>query len=178
MSLNRSLAVLSLLLAPPAAIVLEPQAPDDEARIRAQIELFLADPTSETGSDAASAIAVYVNESKAVDVQISTKVCVWVLSGAEQDTKEKLLAAFMAGNVRSQLDTGTKRDDSYSGIVQALRVYRALKAQNPSLKEAGMERFATMQAKGELNQHILDLRAEAVGKPTKDEQPAKDKKKP
>jgi hypothetical protein len=177
MSLIRSLAVLSLVLAPSAALVPDPAPGDDEAKIRAQIEQFLADPAAEASSDAASAIAVYVNESKVVDVQISTKVCVWVLSNAEQGTKELLLAAFMAGNVRSQLDTGTKQDDSYSGIVQALRVYRALKAQNPGLKEAGMDKFAAMQAKGELNQYILDLRAEADGKPKKDAQPPKDKKK-
>ena len=177
MSLIRSLAILSLVLAPSTALLSDPLQRDDEAKIRAQIEQFLADPTSESSADAAKAIAVYVTESKVVDVDISTKVCVWVLSNAEQGTKELLLAAFMAGNVRSQLDTGTKQDDSYSGIVQALRVYRALKAQNPNLKEAGMDRFAAMQAKGELNQHVLDLRAEADGKPKKDAQPPKDKKK-
>lgn len=177
MSLIRSILILLLALAPAPVVVPGSTLSDDEAAIRKHIEHFLSDPFTDTSETEMDAIAVFANQSKDIEVDISTKVCFWTLSDMDGKAKEILLAAFLAGNVRSQLDTATKQDDSYSGMVQVLRVYRALKQRDPKYKDAGLDKFAGLQAKGELNQHILDLRAEATGKAKGDAPPPKDKKK-
>jgi hypothetical protein len=177
MFLLRTLVVLSVALVPSPTRVCGPAPLDDEAAIREKIERFLSDPMEGVREGDMAAIAKFADESDRVAVSISGNVCAWTLSDMNEALKLPLLTAFLAGNVRSQLDTGTTQDDSYSGIVQTLRVYRALKSKQSKFKEASLEKYLAMQAKGELNQHILDLRAADDGKAKKDTPPPKGKEK-
>ena len=46
-----------------------------------------------------------------------------------------LTAAFVVGNVRSQLLTNKKTNDSYAGGLPVIETYRQLQKRNPKLKK-------------------------------------------
>ena len=64
------------------------------------------------------------------------------------------LAAFTAGNVRSQLDSGVCRDDPYSGLIAVFRVYRHLKKANPELTIPEVETLLELHQQGKLMEHL------------------------
>ena len=71
-----------------------------------------------------------------------------------------LLGAFIAGNVLAQLDSGVKRNDSYSGMIQVFRVYRHLKAEEPAYNVPEIEDLLALHRRGELAPHLAKLEAE------------------
>jgi hypothetical protein len=126
---------------------------DDEQEIRASIEAFLADPVN-AGDDVKASIVGFAEQSKTVEIVVDEQLVTWMKTDpkAEPYAGELiLLAAYIAGNVRSQLDSGVTRSDDYSGLVQVLRAYRALKAADAELySDADLDKLLGQQAKGEL----------------------------
>jgi hypothetical protein len=77
------------------------------------------------------------------------------LTAASKDERLTLLAAFIVGNVESQLLRGLKnRDDAYAGDVQMIQTYRQLQAKNPRLKIPALEKMAEMERRGELKRYL------------------------
>lgn len=69
---------------------------------------------------------------------------------------ELLLCAFIAGNVRSQLDSGVNANDSYSGLIQVFRVYRYLKKKVRNYSIPGVEDLLKLHKDGKLMEYLLD----------------------
>jgi hypothetical protein len=124
--------------------------------VRQSITVFRQDPTSDL---ARAAQAIVVNFSRASpDILIvfnpkNYPISEFALaSEAEQMT---LLAAFIVGNVDSQLSRGSKaRDDSYAGDLQLIRTYRQLQQKNRKLKLPAIEKMAVMESHGELKRYL------------------------
>src|SRR5437899_12799484 len=67
------------------------------------IEVFANSPLSPEGKEAAATVAKFAEDSHDVSVFISPGVAPWFGSGEPPKHSETLLAAYVAGNVRSQL---------------------------------------------------------------------------
>ncbi len=123
-----------------------------EAKVRKAIESFLNAP--QKGADA-RAIVNFVGESP--DVMVVYRESLLSAEGSTKDIDQLMLAAFAAGNVLAQLDAGRKEDMPVAGVRALLTAYSKLKAQDPALKIAKFEEYATHEAKGTLEAHVKEL---------------------
>ena len=75
----------------------------------------------------------------------------------EQSCKSLLLAAFVAGDVRSQIKNDKAEDDTYSGWIFAIDSYNRLRAKQP-FESPSIDGLSKMRADGTLLQHARDVR--------------------
>jgi hypothetical protein len=121
--------------------------------------------TGPGAAEAAKTIVVYAQLSDDVLVNIGNEQLPWLAEnwpiGREQvqSCQSVLMAAFVAGNIRSQLRSGRAEDDTYSGWLFAIDAYRRLSA-NFGFRSQAIEALAKMQQDGTLQQHAKDLDAE------------------
>jgi hypothetical protein len=113
-------------------------------------------------AEAAKTVVVFAQESDDVMVDIGPEQLPWVGEhwGLEKDREDAcqslLLAAFVAGNVKSQIKNDKAEDDTYSGWIFAIDTYRRLRNRNP-FKSPSMESLQKMQTDGTLLQHARDV---------------------
>jgi len=118
--------------------------------------------TSPEARDAAKTVVVYAQESEDVMVDIGQDQLPWIgerwgLDKArEQNNQSLLLAAFVAGNIRSQIKNDKAEDDTYSGWVFAIDAYKRLRTKAP-FRSPAMETLLKMEDDGTLLQHARDV---------------------
>lgn len=112
--------------------------------------------------DAAKLVVVYAQLSDDVMVDIGPEQLPWVNEtwglGRERESacQTMLMAAFVAGNVKSQIKNDKAEDDTYSGWIFVIDTYRRLQAKEP-FRSPSIEALAKMQAQGKLLQHARDV---------------------
>ncbi len=80
--------------------------------------------------DAAKVVVNFAEQSKEVQINISAKTVPWIKEtwglepDQEQSIRSMLLAAYLAGNIKSQLAAGKSVDDPYAGWIFVCRAYR------------------------------------------------------
>jgi hypothetical protein len=150
---------LTIPLLASAALTVSTAAPADlvitkEVALKA-IGLFREDPLSEDGRGAAAIIVTFVDKSHDVVVGLSKKVFpVFDAPGVSKKETNALIAAFIAGNLDSQLLRGVKKDDPYAGDLQMIQTYRQVQQKNPKLKIPALEKMAEMEQRGELKRYL------------------------
>lgn len=113
----------------------------------AAIERFMASPGP--GKDAV-AINQFAEQSDECTVAISANVMPWLMLNPPPKYNGALLTGFVAGNVKSQLDTGKNADDGYSGLLAVFKVYDKLREKDKDFKIAEIEELIAKEKKGEL----------------------------
>jgi len=153
-------ASLALALAPLGA---ELAAADDTASgeiaekdVRAAIREFLETPWTGRPSQSRRTIHTFAGQSKEVLVITCDTTFSW-FGDLGQPYRGVLFDAYVAGNVRSQLDSGIKGDDPYSGLIQVFRVYRHLRAESPDYRVPELEKLLALHRKGKLYRAVRDL---------------------
>jgi hypothetical protein len=123
------------------------------------ISVFQADPSSQQGSDASETILAFARTSDAVHISLSHAVVPWVKKedSPDADTRNMLLAAYVAGNVSSQLKSGKAHDDVYAGWQQMLATYDQLLAINPVAKISEVENLKDKEADGKLQTYANEV---------------------
>lgn len=117
------------------------------------IAIFRQDPTSDLARAARSVIVRYDNP----DILIVFNRKNFPLSDLPTDEEPQLtlLAAFIVGNVDSQLASRSKgRDDGYAGDLQMIRTYRQLQQKNRRLKIPAIEKLAELESRGQLKTYL------------------------
>jgi len=121
------------------------------------IEIFENEPLSQDGEGAASIITTYASESEDINIVISDKIITW-LGSNDKDPYYKyrgiLLAAYLAGNVKSQIVQGVAQDDPYSGLDQVLKTYHQLQKQDMSFNIQEIEKIKKLKKNKHLKEHI------------------------
>lgn len=118
--------------------------------------------TSPEAVDAAKTVVDYAQKSGDVMVDIGPDQVPWVGEkwGLEQDREmacqSMLFAAFVAGNVKSQIRSERAQNDTFSGWVFAIKAYKRLRAK-ASFQSPAIESLSKMQADGTLLQHARDI---------------------
>lgn len=118
--------------------------------------------SSPEAADAAKLIVVYAQVSDDVMVDIGPEQLPWVNEtwGLGRDREgacqSMLMAAFVAGNVKSQIKNDKAEDDTYSGWIFVIDTYHRLREKN-SFRSPSIEALARMQAEGKLLQHARDV---------------------
>lgn len=129
---------------------------EEVSRAIAQVETNVV---SASAVDAANIILDFAEESEDVMISITTNTVPWLKEkwglGAEmeQTIRSMLLAAYVAGNTKSQLAAGKPKDDPYAGWVFVCRAYAKFRTKisfaSPSIdslerrhKEGSLRRYA------------------------------------
>ncbi len=109
---------------------------------------------TQLGGAAASVMVDFMHGSDTVQIKITPDYTPWMDGEKEVANRQVFLAAFLAGSIRSQLDSGVKGNDAYAGMLQVFRVYRHLKAQKPDYQAAGIDKLLAIHRMGELAAHL------------------------
>lgn len=154
-------AVLIAALASGAAA-----APPSKHEVLIAISVLEKNITSPEATEAAKTIVIYAQQSDDVMVDIGPEQLPWVdekwgLDKArEQANQSLLLAAFVAGNIRSQIKNDKAEDDTYSGWIFAIDAYKRLRAKGP-FRSPAIESLKRMEDEGTLLKHAKDVQFKA-----------------
>jgi hypothetical protein len=125
---------------------------------------------------AAKTIVVYAQLSDDVMVDIGQEELPWLSEkwdlghDKEQTCQSLLMAAFVAGNIKSQLKAEKAGDDTYSGWVFTIDTYRRLKARY-GFRSPAIDELSRMQAAGKLLEHAREVQSAEEQQDGSDSQP-------
>jgi hypothetical protein len=126
-------------------------------------------------AEAARTIVMYANLSDDVLVNLGPDEIPWVDEkwGLEKEQElscqSMLLAAFVAGNVRSQIKNDRAEDDTYSGWIFAIDAYNRLRAKG-AFKSPSIESLSKMEGEGTLLQHARQIQSKEEQAPPEESQ--------
>ena len=125
--------------------------------VRQTSSVLLEDPLNKSARDWARLILLYTQQKSNVEVLFGSEELRW--SGVEKGDPSSLLllAAYAAGNIQSQLNSGVKRNDRYSGLLTLFRVYRALREKNAQFRIAAVEDLLARHKEAKLTPHLQKL---------------------
>ena len=118
-----------------------------KADVLAAIERFMANPGP---TDDARLINQFAQESSDCMVGLSPNVMPWATVQPAPKYSGALLTAFIAGNVKSQLDSGKNADDPHAGLLAVFKVYEKLREKDKDFKVAQIDELMTKEKNGEL----------------------------
>lgn len=130
-----------------------------------------------TGPEAAAAaktVVTYAQVSEDVMVNLGPDEIPWVEEKWGLDKERELacqsmlLAAFVAGNVRSQIKNDRAEDDTYSGWVFAIGTYNRLRSKG-AFRSASIEALSKMEAEGTLLAHAREIQSREEQDPSQTE---------
>lgn len=127
-----------------------------ESTVRQAIERFRAEPTSAAGRRSAAMIVKFAEKSPLVDVVIGPKSVPWLSEQVDSSLSTLLLAAFVAGNVQSQLDRRVRKDDTRAGVEQVLETYAKIRRSEPKFRVASIDKLAELKASGGLADYLAE----------------------
>lgn len=157
------IAVLALLPALPslaadgAAAPAVPTASREEAL--AAWQRFKAAPTERL--DDATVFLQYM-QGGAVHTVLNSNLVFWMYNDYPREAQAVLYAAYMGGNLESQLVTRRQGDDPQAAISAALDAYVVLKARDEALTIKRLDDMLVARTEGRLAEAVADL---AQGKP-------------
>jgi len=144
-----------------AAVALAAETQISEKTVRSAIESFLQNPAA--SADPELTIVRFMEKNNAVQIIINPNGCYsWILDNKKYEHTVDLMIAFMAGNIRSQLDSGVYRNDPYSGLLAVFRVYRHLKKANPEWSIPEAENLLELHRQGKLMEHLAKEKSRAA----------------
>jgi hypothetical protein len=117
---------------------------------------FLEDPLQEKAKEVAKLLVVYTLQTPKAAVVLGEPEMKW-LGKREDDRSLLLFAAYVSGNTRSQLLSGVKQNDRYSGLLTLFAVYRRLQAKDKGYKIAEVEKLRRLHADGQLLAHLVEM---------------------
>ena len=135
----------------------------------AAISVLEKDITGPDAAEAAKTVVFYAQASDDVMVDIGPEQLPWVEEkwgldkAREQSNQSMLLAAFVAGNIKTQLKNEKAEDDTYSGWILAIGAYKRLRTK-AAFRSPAIESLQKMEDEGTLRQHAKDVQL-------KDEEP-------
>ena len=116
------------------------------------------DPISERAIAARAVIMEFADKSDTVLVEVSERAMPWILDQrVPEQARAVLTAAYVAGNVKSQLERKVNANDSMAGWKQVFSAYEALRKHSPGIRVAGVEELLEEEKSGKLKARALEL---------------------
>jgi hypothetical protein len=131
---------------------------------RQTCSVFLNDPLNPSSRDWARLIMLYTLESPNAAVVLGREELRWAGLDKEEPRNLLLLAGYAAGNIQSQLNSGVKRNDRYSGLLTLFRVYRTLCEKDNKFRVAPLESLLDLHREGKLLSHLQKMEEQKPAK--------------
>jgi hypothetical protein len=171
--LTRYAAFPSLLLCACAAF---PARGDDrkpdvtEKQFRRASLALLEDPLGDSAPDQAKQVVLFTMQTPDAAVALGREEMKW--TGKDDKRGLLLLAAYLAGDVQSQLNSGVQRNDRYAGLLSLFGVYRRLREQDKDFHVAEVDELLKLHADDKLTGYLADLEKRKPTKLTPEEEEA------
>jgi hypothetical protein len=135
------------------------------------LTVFLEDPLHENGKEVAKLLVIYTLQTPRAAVMLGAPEMKWI--GKKEDDRSLLLfAAYVSGNTRSQLLSGVKQNDRYSGLVTLFAVYRRLQDKDKKFKIAEVDELRKLHRDGKLMAHLVEMEKKMPTKLSPDDEKA------
>lgn len=123
------------------------------------IDTFQKDPSSKEGIAAMKTFMAFAKSSDAVKIYLSKDLVPWLKGqdAEDADTRSLLLAAYVAGNIKSQLNKGISADDPYAGWIQVIQTYDQLHMINPTVKLPEIDKLKEKEKNGSLHAYADEM---------------------
>jgi hypothetical protein len=145
---------LVLALALPAAA--QPEKPQvAEKDFRRALFVLLEEPAHEKNQELAKLIVAFVSQTPQAAVVLGKDELKWF--GDDKERALVLMAAYTGGNAQSQLNSGVKRNDRYSGLLCVFQVYRGLRAKDARFRNAEVDALLKLHREGKLQKHLESM---------------------
>jgi len=126
---------------------------------------FLNEPGHKSAPGWARLILLYMKQTSKATVVLRSEELQWAGVGGDDRLSILLLAGYAAGNMQSQLNSGVKRNDRYSGLLTLFHVYRTLRQQDEKVPNiAAVDHLLELHQKDKLMPYLQKLDEK---KPTK-----------
>jgi hypothetical protein len=128
-------------------------APVTRREVLAAVAVLEKDVTAPGAAAAAETVTRFGRESDDVLLIIGPETLPWVrndVPAAEVRPRSLLLAAYFAGDIKSQLLRGAARDDPYHGWLAAIRAYGQLRRAHPELEIPEIDELIRQERAGTL----------------------------
>jgi hypothetical protein len=159
MKLARLMLVLSFAVSIASTVgaqATRPAVPDKQETRRA-IDEFLKSP-KEAGPQRAKLIMDFAEQSEDVLITPFPELFSSWVKPSEPGDAQTLFTAYVAGNVREQLDRNVNRDESYAGLKAMFDVYRVMQKEKPQLSIPQVDALIKEEDSGKLKGRIDELR--------------------
>jgi hypothetical protein len=135
-----------------------------EEAVKAIVE-FRKNPLTEEGRFAAGRIISFAEQSDDVSIHIAQPLVPWLHDGTDEKYRSLLLGAYIAGNVKSQLDHGIQRDDPHAGMLVVFEVYHQMKEADKKCRIPEIEEFMKLETEHQLEARLRRLLQDELKKP-------------
>ena len=124
-----------------------------EQEVRAAIDTIEKDPLAAAKTDHLKTVMTFAEESPDVLVMLDPELL--PLWANKSDPHAPLLnAAFVAGNVKSQLDSKKNKDDSYAGLQIMFKAYHAVQASEKGYMVEAIDKLEALDKEGKLKEKV------------------------
>jgi hypothetical protein len=169
--LSFTLLLTLVLLVPAPARAGVPQEGMSDQQFARVLMLFLDDPLHERGKDFAMLLIVATARTPKATVVLG-EFELKLIDKADSDRSRLLLGAYLGGNARSQMLSGVKQNDRYSGLVTLFSVYQRLQEKDKEFKIAEVDELRKLHREGKLLAHLVELEKKAPTKLSPEDQKA------
>lgn len=167
----RTIGLLLIVLLGVARVTAEPVT---RREVLAAIAVLEKDVTSSDALKAAETVTRFGKESETVLITIGTETMPWVQSDppeSEVPVRVMLMAAYFAGDIKSQLQKRQSVDDPYSGWLATITAYRQIRKKQPEMVIPEVEELIKKEQTGTLKQEAEDLRQQQEEEHRREQQP-------
>ena len=151
---------LLALIALSASIAVRAE-PVTRREVLAAIAVLEDDVTSADAIAAAATIARFGQESDEVLITVGADTLPWVQADvpeAQAKVRALLMAAYFAGDIKSQLEKRRSVDDPYRGWLSVIRAYRQILKKQPDMVIPEVEELVRKEKTGTLKHEADELR--------------------
>jgi hypothetical protein len=122
------------------------------------INILVRDPISERGVAARAVILEFAEKSDAVLIEVSERAMPWAVDErVPEQARLVLTGAYVAGNVKSQLERHVNANDSMAGWKEVFRAYDVLRKHAAGLRVPGVEELLEEDKSGRLQERAVEL---------------------
>ena len=122
------------------------------------INILERDPISERGVAARAVIFEFAEKSDTVLIDVSDRAMPWITeASAPEQARLVLTAAYVAGNVKSQLERKVNANDSLAGWKEVFRAYESLRKHSPGLKIRAVDEMMEEEKNGKLKARAMEI---------------------
>ena len=125
-----------------------------DTEISSTISEFLKEPLSPAATGLAQKILTFAEESPNHEIAISPKYTPWLEEEKASAAGSLLLAAFFAGNLKAQIESGVSSPKPYEGVLAVIDVYKKIQARKAGFRMASVDRLIDLERQGTLKSYI------------------------
>ena len=149
--------------APSGAMLAVPNVPSAAAALAAWQE-FRADPLARL--DRTQPFLDFIRDSGQVHIVLNNALLAWMYQPMNDTYKATLYAAFLGGNMASQLASGqSSENDDVAGMASALDAYAAVRTAHPDFELVLFESLATARSEHRLAAAVKNIANDADAPP-------------